>query len=636
MQETNTRPAPVITLSIVTYNSEKWLDAFFKSLFQQHLPCDQIALCLLDNGSTDKTYDWLTEQHSVLANKFASVQLNQGPNIGFGAGHNHNLALAHSAFFWVTNVDLEFEPDTITTLLQVAQQDVGQAANAQAQVAAWECRQKPYEHPKDYHPATGETDWCSSACVLFKTDALKAVQGYEPLLFLYGEDVELSYRLRDRGFKLKYVPKASVWHYTYEEAAQVKPQQFLGSTLANVLLRCRYGRRHEVIQGFVMFMALFAMKPLFEGMRTQLLRQLFKLMKLAPHFLRTRRQSQEKFWFRMWDYAIAREGAFYEYLNANQSPIEQAKNTAQGAPMVSVLMRTMPGRAGKLREAIASVVNQTYAHMQGPIELVLVEDGGLGIESAKPQIDALRTSAVLAKVIYVPMPKSGRCVAGNKALEVATGQLCCFLDDDDLFYADHLEVLVSEWLKQPSLGAVYALSYEVRTHVRSEEPWVYEDVMHSLIHRQEFSRPTLWHHNYFPIQTVLFQRRLYLENGGFDLDLENLEDWNLWVRYSLKNDFKLIPKVTSIYRVPDQLEKALKRQAALDDYYNKATTKHDLLKVELTLPEIRQIVEEISRQNQVVGVPTSWLKKLVLSTPLLRNLYHPLKKWLSIWRRIRR
>ena len=636
MQETHTKLAPAVTLSIVTYNSEKWLDAFFKSLFRQQLPCDQIALCLLDNGSTDNTFAWLIKQHSALANNFASVQLHQGANIGFGAGHNHNLALAHTPFFWVTNVDLEFEPDTLTTLLHAAEQDVAQFKNhGGAQVAAWECRQKPYEHPKDYHPVSGETSWCSSACVLFKTDAIKAVNGYEPLLFLYGEDVELSYRLRDHGFKLKYVPKASVWHYTYEEAAQIKPPQFLGSTLANVLLRCRYGRRHEVIQGFVMFVALFAMKPLFEGMRTKLLGQFLKLLKLAPQFLRTRRQSQEKFPFRMWDYAMAREGAFYEYPSAVQSNIEQAKNTVQGAPMVSVLMRTMPGRAGKLREAIASVVNQTYAQLKGPIELVLVEDGGLGIESAKAQIDELRVSGVLAKVIYVPLPKSGRCVAGNKALEVATGQLCCFLDDDDLFYADHLEVLVNEWLKQPSLGAVYALAYEVRTHVHSEEPWVYEDVMHSLIHRQEFSRPTLWHHNYFPIQTVLFQRRLYLENGGFDLDLENLEDWNLWVRYSLKSDFKLISKVTSLYRVPDQLEKALKRQAVLDDYYAKAKTKHDFLKVELTLPEIQQIVEEISRQNQVAGVPTSWLKKVVLSTPLLRNLYHPLKKWASIWRQIR-
>jgi GT2 family glycosyltransferase len=642
MQET-TRPASVLTLSIVTYNSEKWLKAFFESLLKQGLPCDQIALCVLDNASTDGTYAALQAQLSTQAgawgHQFASVQLHQGPNIGFGAGHNHNLALTQTPFFWVTNVDLEFEHDTLTTLLRTAQQDVAQStaqlSPQNTNVAAWECRQKPYEHPKDYHPVTGQTTWCSSACVLFKTEAIKAVNGYEPLLFLYGEDVELSYRLRDHGYSLRYVPNATVWHFTYEEAAQIKPQQFLGSTLANVLLRCRYGRRHEVIQGFLMFMGLFALRPLFPGMRRQLLAQTWKLMKLAPQFLSTRRKSQEKFPFRMWDYEMAREGAFYEYPTAALSSTSIAKTSAQGAPMVSVLMRTMPGRSGKLKEAMASVAQQTYAHMGGPIELVVVEDGGEGVESAKAAVEALRSSGVLAKVVYVPLPKSGRCVAGNKALEAATGQLCCFLDDDDLFYADHLEVLVEEWLKQPQLGGVYALAYEVRTHVLSEEPWVYENVMHSLIHRQPFSRPTLWHHNYFPIQTVLFQRSLFETYGGFDLDLENLEDWNLWVRYSLKNDFKLIPKVTSIYRVPDQLEKALQRQSLLDDYYAKAKAKHDLLKVELTLPEIQKIVEEITRQSQVAGVPTSWLKQILMHTPVLRRMYHPLKKVVSIWRRIR-
>jgi len=643
MQET-TRPAPVLTLSIVTYNSEKWLKAFFESLLKQGLPCDQIALCVLDNASTDGTYAALQAQLSTQAgawgHQFASVQLHQGPNIGFGAGHNHNLAHTQTPFFWVTNVDLEFEHDTLTTLLCTAQQDMAQStaqlSPQNAKVAAWECRQKPYEHPKDYHPVTGQTTWCSSACVLFKTEAIKAVNGYEPLLFLYGEDVELSYRLRDHGYSLRYVPNATVWHFTYEEAAQIKPQQFLGSTLANVLLRCRYGRRHEVIQGFLMFMGLFALRPLFPGMRRQLLAQTWKLMKLAPQFLSTRRKSQEKFPFRMWDYEMAREGAFYEYPTAAQSSTSIAKTSAQGAPMVSVLMRTMPGRSGKLKEAMASVAQQTYAHMGGPIELVVVEDGGQGIESAKAAVEALRSSGVLTKVVYVPLPKSGRCVAGNKALEAATGQLCCFLDDDDLFYADHLEVLVEEWLKQPQLGGVYALGYEVRTHVLSEEPWVYENVMHSLIHRQPFSRPTLWHHNYFPIQTVLFQRSLFETYGGFDLDLENLEDWNLWVRYSLKNDFKLVPKVTSIYRVPDQLEKALQRQSVLDDYYAKAKAKHDLLKVELTLPEIQKIVEEVTRQSQVAGVPTSWLKQILMHTPVLRRMYHPLKKVAAIWRRIRR
>ena len=629
MQETNHRPAPQITLSIVTYNSEKWLAAFFQSLFQQNLPCDQIALCVLDNGSTDNSFAWLSKQQAVLSQKFASLSLNQGQNIGFGLGHNFNLALTTTPYFWVTNVDLEFEPDSLTTLLATAQQDSSQALS-NGSIAAWECRQKPYEHPKDYHPVTGETAWCSSACVLFKTDAIQAVKGYDPLLFLYGEDVELSYRLRRHGYKLKYVPKATVWHYTYEEAAQVKPQQFLGSTLANVLLRCRYGRRHEVIQGFIMFMALFAMKPQFPGMRTKLLGQLWKLIKLAPRFLSSRQKSQETFPFRMWDYAMAREGAFYEYPNAQNSAIVQAEKN-NTLPWVSVLVRTMPGRSGKLKEALASVAHQTYAR----IELVVVEDGGQDVQSAKLHIDSLQKSGVIQKIVYRPLAKVGRCEAGNQALAAATGQLCCFLDDDDLFYADHLEVLVNAWLHNSQLGAVYSLAYEVRTEVISEEPWVYKDILHNLIHRQPFNRGVLWHHNYFPIQAVLFQRQLFLDHGGFDTSLDNLEDWNLWVRYSLKHDFEWVPKVTSLYRVPNDVNKALQRQSVLDDYYDKAQAKHAELRVELSPTEIIQIAQELSRQSSLVGVPMSLLKRIVLSTPGLRNFYHPLKRVASIWRRMR-
>ena len=629
MQETNHRPAPQITLSIVTYNSEKWLAAFFQSLFQQNLPCDQIALCVLDNGSTDNSFAWLSKQQAVLSQKFASLSLNQGQNIGFGLGHNFNLALTTTPYFWVTNVDLEFEPDSLTTLLATAQQDSSQAFS-NTSIAAWECRQKPYEHPKDYHPVTGETAWCSSACVLFKTDAIQSVKGYDPLLFLYGEDVELSYRLRRQGYKLKYVPKATVWHYTYEEAAQVKPQQFLGSTLANVLLRCRYGRRHEVIQGFIMFMALFAMKPQFPGMRTKLLGQLWKLIQLAPKFLSSRQKSKETFPFRMWDYAMAREGAFYEYPNAQNSAIVQAEKN-NTLPWVSVLVRTMPGRSGKLKEALASVAHQTYAR----IELVVVEDGGQDVQSAKPHIEALEKSGGIQKIVYRPLAKVGRCEAGNQALAAATGQLCCFLDDDDLFYADHLEVLVNAWLNNTQLGAVYSLAYEVRTEVISEEPWVYKDILHNLIHRQPFNRGVLWHHNYFPIQAVLFQRQLFLDHGGFDTSLDNLEDWNLWVRYSLKNDFELVPKVTSLYRVPNDVNKALQRQSVLDDYYAKAQAKHAELRVELSPTEIIQIAQELSRQSSVVGVPMSLLKRIVLGTPGLRNFYHPLKRVASIWRRMR-
>lgn len=604
-------PQKIIDISIVTYNSAKWLDNFLRSLMAQNLPPKNICLHFRDNGSNDETVAKLTHFKQAQSANFSSIDIHTGDNIGFGSGHNSNFLQCTSDYVLVTNVDLEFERDTLTTLLAQATQD-------SAEVASWECRQKPFEHPKDYHPVTGDTLWSSSACILFRRTALQAVNGYEPLLFMYGEDVELSYRLRDNGYRLRYVPQATVWHHTYEEAAQVKPLQFLGSTLANVLLRCRYGSRAEVLQGFVMFLGLFALRPQFPGQRRQLLAQSFKLIQLAPRFLGSRRKSTALFPFRMWDYAMVRDGAFHAY------PEEGPALT----PLVSVLIRTMPGCGARLKEAITSVAGQTY----GPIHLVVVEDGG---NTAQEQITSIQQTGRFSQVSYLPLEKSGRCKAGNAALQEAKGDLVCFLDDDDLFYADHLEVLVTAWAKQPELGAVYSLAYEVKTQIIDKDAWVYKDLMHSLIHRQAFSRPLLWHHNFMPIQTVLFKRQLFLDNGGFDPELDNLEDWNLWVRYSLKHDFLMIPKVTSLYRVPAEADKAIQRQGVLDDYYAIAQAKHAQLKVELSPPEILKLAEQLSRELYIGVIPTAVVRKTILKVPLLKWLYHPAKRAWSLWRAVR-
>jgi hypothetical protein len=153
--------------------------------------------------------------------------------------------------------------------------------------------------------------------------------------------------------------------------------------------------------------------------------------------------------------------------------------------------------------------------------------------------------------------------------------------------------------------------------------------------RQPFSRTLLWHHNFMPIQTVLFQRKLYETYGGFDPELDNLEDWNLWVRYSLKHDFLMVPKVTSLYRVPAAADKALQRQAVLDDYYGKAQAKHALLKIEMSPPEILKMAEQLSKELYIGVIPSSWLRNVFLKTPLLNKLYYPVKRLWSLWRAVR-
>lgn len=604
-----------LDISIVTYNSSKWLDNFFDSLEKQNFPLKNISIFVRDNGSSDNTIQIFNDYKNRKEAAYRGINIESGENVGFGRGHNANLAHATAPFFLVTNVDLTFEKETLTTLLHEAAQD---AQN----VAQWECRQKPFEHPKHYDPVTGDTVWCSSACALFRTSALQAVNGYEPRLFMYGEDVELSYRLRDHGYRLRYMPKATVWHYTYEEAAQVKPMQFLGSTYANILLRCRYGSKRQILSGFSMYLGLLALPQQFPGQRKGVLKNIFKLFSDAPAFMKSRRKSDQPFPFRLWDYEMIREGAFYQY------PETTNEVTAVDLPLVSVLMRTTPDKTGRLKEAIASVEAQTYSRIQ----LVVVEDGG---DTAKQTLQQLESRKTLECVTYLPLQKSGRCIAGNAALEAAQGDLCCFLDDDDLFYADHLEVLVNAWLPKQSLGAVYSWAYQVRTEVISAEPWVYKELDHSLIYRQPFSRYLMWHHNYLPIQTVLFQRKLYTEYGGFDSELDNLEDWNLWVRYCLHHDFEMVPKVTSLYRVPAKAEVAVERQQVLDDYYAKAQEKHAQLRLEVSPPEMLKIAEVLSRELYVTVVRVQEVRRFVLRYPSLTRLYHPLRKLVHFVRRVR-
>lgn len=609
---------PLLDLSVVSYQSTRWIDAFMRSLLAQRVRPESIRLLVRDNGSSDDTCAAWERWRQSEGMRFAAFEVERGTNVGFGRGHNANLARATTPWILVTNVDLEFEEDTLYHLLNRAQA-------APERVAAWECRQKPYEHPKHYHPVSGETLWCSSACALFRTSALREVGGYEPRLFLYGEDVELSYRLRDRGWVLHYVPRATVWHHTYEQAAEVKPAQFLGSVLANVLLRLRYGSAVQALQGVLMYAALFGMPARIPAQRRRLAAQGLKLLRLAPYFLATRRRSAQPFPFRLWDYEFTRHGAFHVAPRLTARPAMQR-------PLVSVIVRTMAGRRGRLLEAVASIAQQTYRR----IELVLVEDGS---DTARPLAQGWQKSGDFASVRYQALPKGGRCAAGNAGLALATGSLICFLDDDDLFYADHVETLVDTFDAHPQAGAVYGLGYEVRTEVQSTEPWVYKDVAHSLVHRQPFNRAVLWHHNYLPIQTVLFRRALYEQHGGFDPELDQLEDWNLWVRYSLTSDFVMVDKVTSLYRVPARAVDAAARQQLLDDYYAKAVAKHEKLRLSVSPNEIVQMAQGFMVTSLPAAGQTpplvAHIRRLVLSTPGMRLLYHPMRRAYHALRRVR-
>ncbi|MHC5717715.1 MAG: glycosyltransferase, partial [Nostoc sp.] len=250
-----------------------------------------------------------------------------------------------------------------------------------------------------------------------------------------------------------------------------------------------------------------------------------------------------------------------------------------------------------MKEAVTSVLNQTYLN----IELVVVEDGS---SQAQDYINQVAKISKL-KVIYKAEQKLGRCHAGNVGLSVTTGNFIVFLDDDDLFFADHIEVLTNELIASPEFAATYSLSWEVATKLISLEPLRYIEVSHKTVYRQSFSRGIMWHHNYIPIQSILFDRRLYERYGGFDESLENLEDWNLWTRYCLNDQFLLIEKTTSMYRIPSNIHEWITRTKKLDAYYEIAVEKQKELKLTLTIPQFMNLCQELAGYERII-INSQW------------------------------
>jgi len=126
---------------------------------------------------------------------------------------------------------------------------------------------------------------------------------------------------------------------------------------------------------------------------------------------------------------------------------------------VSVIIPTF-NRGYILAEAIQSVLDQTYPHF----ELIIIDDGSTD-----------GTMAVVAgfqdaRIRFAQHPKNaGVAAARNTGLAVAQGDLICFLDSDDLYKPEKLQVQVRFMDEHPEVGGVFSVLEWIRgaRHVQS-------------------------------------------------------------------------------------------------------------------------------------------------------------------------
>jgi glycosyltransferase involved in cell wall biosynthesis len=227
-------------------------------------------------------------------------------------------------------------------------------------------------------------------------------------------------------------------------------------------------------------------------------------------------------------YPPARIAEARSLLTAHPEPL------SPGAPLVSVIVPTH-NRPELLCAALESILAQTMEDF----EIIVVNDAGIDV---CPWVRSLDASGRI-RVLRHPRNR-GLAAARNTAISAARGKYIAYLDDDDLFYPNHLAVLV-EAAEASGHAVVFSDGCQA-LYSRRDGRTVVE---RSVVYKGEFELQDLLVHNQLPVLCVLHRRSCIDEIGGFDETFATHEDWDMWVRLFHQFPYRHVGQTTCEYRV---------------------------------------------------------------------------------------
>lgn len=227
----------LVSISVVTYEGECWIEACLRSILDQGHP--SLELLVIDNGSRDGT---VTIARSVLSHTpWASVH-ELGTNLGFAGGHNRGLALAHGEIVCLLNQDAVLDPGFIGRAVAslASRADVasiqglilglspdGTKSDRIDTTGLTVGRDRRFrsrgqgQSSRSSAPPAGPVFGADGPAPVYRMSALREagvtrMDGRSEILdedfFLYHEDTDLAWRLRLLGWAAWFDPTVIAWH----------------------------------------------------------------------------------------------------------------------------------------------------------------------------------------------------------------------------------------------------------------------------------------------------------------------------------------------------------------------------------------------------------------------------------------
>jgi N-acetylglucosaminyl-diphospho-decaprenol L-rhamnosyltransferase len=224
---------PAWAAVVVNYESGVALTACVASLVADESAGAPPEIVVVDNGSCDGSA-------AALATAFPAVRIVEpGGNVGYATAANRGIASTRARIVAVCNPDLVVRPGTAAAMLAAFDDATVGAAGPRVYNSDGSLYPSTRRDPRfvdalghallgavaprnpftrryrelDADPTVPrDVDWASGAALWLRRTAIDAIGGWDEGYFMYMEDVDVGWRLREAGWRVRYEPAGAVVH----------------------------------------------------------------------------------------------------------------------------------------------------------------------------------------------------------------------------------------------------------------------------------------------------------------------------------------------------------------------------------------------------------------------------------------
>lgn len=220
--------------------------------------------------------------------------------------------------------------------------------------------------------------------------------------------------------------------------------------------------------------------------------------------------------------------------------------------LVSVILPTY-NRSQYIREAVQSVLEQTFKDF----ELIIIDDG-----STDNTIETVKAFLKDKRIRYVKQENAGAAAARNRGLSMSTGNYIAFIDSDDIWEKDKINIQLSIMNALPDVSLVFSdfssmdrngniQNSHLRTyfHVLDEYNLDYEHVFNQYKHFDNIGKvywgniyKTMIFGNIILTSTCMCRKEIFTKVGVFDTRYKMLEDYDLFLKITQEFNVAIVDR----------------------------------------------------------------------------------------------